>query len=816
MSNGTRGREPAKPAQSLSLDLSHHIKGCYRLIKLVVDDGLGDSGEPESKVPERNVLTCLAVQKTIVDQESIRRYIDVVSPGSYRSTSRIDFNGLDKLTMKPRGVYGSISSLVTFLLNIDSIDSEIASLLCEPRDESSGITRPVLSTGIYLLDGRHIKDDLSFIIFWPEDDIWDDEAELEASDNRTIFMRYLQKLSDQLICLISDEDAANLALEGNQTSNTIAGTHTNGDINSDKGSTNAFEEAEPDHKAGPIYETISIKHLISTQPNSSPPGYPSHLPSYLLDPRIVGGEAVHGILLTSYLAEAFLFLNEQLTRFNSGKQGYQVDIDESIDEQSITILMQMDFVKARCGDLESRWKAYKEKLKSNLEASYASNLGDRMAGVHGIERALTVWMIYKVSEFHPGWVLGDLLRRVSNSEDTPVDLESARARIEVLFNDYYDIKLEALAELKIRINQLEQDQERAYNNSKSSLKHQVNLVDEKTIEATSEDSLTLSDSCFRILVRRTMAPFKALKALFCPVAGSKGIEGTPGGTTRKQSSTNARGLRKLLGRTEKRKQQIFDDKRSNPSLIDSLWTIILEQSERTGQRLKDALRRRYEEELKRVFNKEVKQNEVQVTQTLPRPTIRIKRIQISPQDDLVFNEGSSKSFERCQSKSKSSSSRYQPSGHLAVHSSARYYVTFKAALDFTKNIGSSIGRYVSKKAFYVEEPGQQANFAIDESSCSLALLSRSDTSLQLHRFKYDVDNATLSPYGSPADLTRWYPRGVPKISELLFIGGPEEELLLVDESATFSRPLIALIYFGSTCLTIALGFNALAGIPLDK
>jgi hypothetical protein len=89
----------------------------------------------------------------------------------------------------------------------------------------------------------------------------------------------------------------------------------------------------------------------------------------------------------------------------SGNKEYQVDIDENIDEESLTILFQMDFVKARCGDLEDRWKAYKEELASNLQASYASRLRDRMASieseVNGLQRGLTIWMVYKVSEFHP-------------------------------------------------------------------------------------------------------------------------------------------------------------------------------------------------------------------------------------------------------------------------------------------------------------------------------------------------------------------------------------------------------------------------------
>ncbi|PVF98358.1 hypothetical protein CPB86DRAFT_758529 [Serendipita vermifera] len=828
MSNETGGQESAKTTRNLSPDLSHHIKGCYRLIKLVIDDGLGDP-----------------VPKTIIDQESFKRYIDLVSPGSYRSSARIDFDALDKHAIKPRGVCGSISSLANFLLNIGSINSEIAALLCEPRDESSG--RPALCPGIYLLDGRHIATDLNYIIFWPEDDTWDDDAGLAASDNRTIFMRYLGQLSDQLVCLISDEHAASLTLDGGKTHTHDANMQANSGKMFKTGNVE-FPEVAADQstEAGPIYETISIKHLTPTNEANLPSGYPSHLPSHYLNPRLIVGDAAQGILFTKYVAEGIerTEIEDKVTRtwlesLFSGNTGYQVDIDENIDERSVSILIQMDFVNTRCGDLESRWKTYKEKLKSDLQTSYASKLRDCMAKMHGLEEAMTVWMICKVSEYHPGWVLGDLLKRANNNKDTPVDLESARMRIEAHFNDYHDIILEALAELKAKINLLEQGQEGAYNNSNSPAKSQVYLVDEKTVDAISENSLHLSDSCFKTLAKRTMVPFKAFKALFCPVAGSARAEGAQE-TFKRPSSTSTGGLRKLLGRTEKRKQHDFDLRNDHLSLVDSLWIIILAQSKSTAQQLKDALLHRYEGRLKAIIAEEEKQNEAKSWHFLrdnlvkalrrdydeTKPTIRIKRIQRVPRDELVFDEeryllnriklqpqpaGFQYKFYPIGLKctDQRGASPHQDLSRPIINSRDAWNFTLpptitlrylhligkercfmilsdsgklKAAFDFTKNMGASVGRYISKKAFYVEEPGQQTSFAVDESSRSLILLSRSNASLQIHRFKYNVDKATLSPYETPANLTRWYPQGIPTFSKFLFISGSDEEFLLVDEN----------------------------------
>ena len=41
-----------------------------------------------------------------------------------------------------------------------------------------------------MLDGRHIEQDLFYVIFWPETETWDDNALSSVSRNRVTFMRY--------------------------------------------------------------------------------------------------------------------------------------------------------------------------------------------------------------------------------------------------------------------------------------------------------------------------------------------------------------------------------------------------------------------------------------------------------------------------------------------------------------------------------------------------------------------------------------------------------------------------------------------------
>lgn len=99
-------------------------------------------------------------------------------------------------------------------------------MLNQRRHASSGVSRPTLRPGLYLLDSRHVEQDVFYVIFWPEAETWDDNALSSVSRNRVtfiryeyrnyltnyaqIFCRYLTKLCDQVRCLISDEDGGRI------------------------------------------------------------------------------------------------------------------------------------------------------------------------------------------------------------------------------------------------------------------------------------------------------------------------------------------------------------------------------------------------------------------------------------------------------------------------------------------------------------------------------------------------------------------------------------------------------------------------------
>ena len=65
------------------------------------------------------------MEKVIIDQESLKCFINTVSPGAYVSLTRIDFRALDNANVKPVGVYGSKEKIVDLLLETGAIEPRL-------------------------------------------------------------------------------------------------------------------------------------------------------------------------------------------------------------------------------------------------------------------------------------------------------------------------------------------------------------------------------------------------------------------------------------------------------------------------------------------------------------------------------------------------------------------------------------------------------------------------------------------------------------------------------------------------------------------
>jgi hypothetical protein len=64
------------------------------------------------------------VDKVVIAQDSLQRFVNAMSPGAYASVTKVDFKTLDRLMIKPLGVYGSKDEIVRLLTSIGAIDEK--------------------------------------------------------------------------------------------------------------------------------------------------------------------------------------------------------------------------------------------------------------------------------------------------------------------------------------------------------------------------------------------------------------------------------------------------------------------------------------------------------------------------------------------------------------------------------------------------------------------------------------------------------------------------------------------------------------------
>ncbi|KAJ7722961.1 hypothetical protein B0H16DRAFT_1334407 [Mycena metata] len=175
-------------------DLATSITGMFRVLDLISESG----------------RLAFIFDKIIIAQESLKELINVLSPGAYASLTKVDFNALDKLAVKPLGLYGSKTEIIAFLSNRGVISDATSRAL---NKSTNDISVPHLRSGLYVLRGPNAGPGCQqiFVIYWPEPTTWDDDAISSVRRNRVTFMRYLTKISDQLLCLISPEHARTIA-----------------------------------------------------------------------------------------------------------------------------------------------------------------------------------------------------------------------------------------------------------------------------------------------------------------------------------------------------------------------------------------------------------------------------------------------------------------------------------------------------------------------------------------------------------------------------------------------------------------------------
>ena len=65
------------------------------------------------------------MEKVIIDQGSLERFINKISPGAYISLTKIDFRALDNASVKPIGIYGNKERIVDLLSEVGAIEPHL-------------------------------------------------------------------------------------------------------------------------------------------------------------------------------------------------------------------------------------------------------------------------------------------------------------------------------------------------------------------------------------------------------------------------------------------------------------------------------------------------------------------------------------------------------------------------------------------------------------------------------------------------------------------------------------------------------------------
>ncbi|OCH90958.1 hypothetical protein OBBRIDRAFT_792770 [Obba rivulosa] len=269
-------------SQSMANDLVHRITGLYRILDLISEQGSGG-----------------LVDKVVIAQEHLGRLMNDLSPGVYSSMTKVDFNAFDKVSLRPRGIYGSKSEIVRFLLSMSAVDTETARLLLKPQGLIETLS-PILRSGLYALRLLNSAEEgqTLYVIYWPEDTTWKSTITSSVLRNRVTFMRYLTKIADQIACLISDEDERDVVwkeeIEHAETEDE--------DEDSDEDSDRLF--------AFEVFKTNEQEENVVSRTGFSiefPTTTPLELDASVeadrgrLQPRLIPGETAQAILQVSYI-----------------------------------------------------------------------------------------------------------------------------------------------------------------------------------------------------------------------------------------------------------------------------------------------------------------------------------------------------------------------------------------------------------------------------------------------------------------------------------------------------------------------------------
>ncbi|KAI9573409.1 hypothetical protein HD554DRAFT_2055827 [Boletus coccyginus] len=334
-------------------DLCSSIPGMYRILDLISERG--SSG---------------LVDKIIIAQDSLKRFLNEISPGAYMSLTKVDFKVLDKFQVKPIGIYGSKDEIVRFLVSVAVIDDAISARLLDSLEAKN--EKPALRSGLYIcrVSASVGEVERMYVIYWPEESTWDDGASPPVRRNRVTFMRFLTKICDQVTALISEDHAKSMVWSSSVGDDQLS--------DSDEDDTDrlfTFEVAKTMEQE----EGVSVRQgfeCASDELVASELHPECDMDSELFKPRLLFGETRQGYMTTRYVPvkRSFKILNPfKISAFllQDALLKERLYISETIGLKSLNNLVRMGLNKRfpdECGIWVKEVNAIKSAYRKDTDA----------------------------------------------------------------------------------------------------------------------------------------------------------------------------------------------------------------------------------------------------------------------------------------------------------------------------------------------------------------------------------------------------------------------------------------------------------------
>ncbi|KAH9959519.1 hypothetical protein BJV74DRAFT_984284 [Russula compacta] len=324
------------------------------------------------------------VNKIVIDQQSLHAFINALCPGAYASIRTINFRILDSVLLKPIGVYGSKEEIVRFLREIDAVDDNAAQKLLMPQNSHSpGATRgeePTLKSGLYVVRLLvSTGEEQAYVLYSPEDTTWNQYASSTVQRNRIMFMRYLTKLCDQIVCLLSSEHSQAIVW-GDEDGD---GVSTNPD-NEDPGWLYDFVVAKTNDQEENVVATPGFT-MNSPLLVRRPPPPKMHLDPKILSPRLLHGESMQGFMTAKYkqgktLVEPFTHDHQSASQIRLLlADDVVLCLSKTIDDNSLKTLMELA-LKTQFSNEYTAW----ERRRNEITQRFKGTLSQRQVEMHRI------------------------------------------------------------------------------------------------------------------------------------------------------------------------------------------------------------------------------------------------------------------------------------------------------------------------------------------------------------------------------------------------------------------------------------------------